>query len=184
MPQNSVKKPLSNYLRPKLLVVKSTERLQAVLDTQGHIALQTLYLLHVRQPDLNLETSYYLLALLNSRLLRDYIYYLSTAYKLVQPQIDLTALAHLPIAWGYPLQQLDIATRAREIERACTIAGNGIEWDQRTTDYYEEQEQAICALYAQIVPSLFTNQDHKEVNCHGENAPHSGLSRQTWSGRA
>lgn len=184
MPQSSVKKLLANYLRPKLLVVKSTERLQAVLDTQGHIVLQTLYLLHVRRPDLDLETSYYLLALLNSRLLRDYIYYLTTAYKLVQPQIDLAALAHLPIAWGYPRQQLEIATRAREIERACTRAGYGIEWDQRMADYYEEQEQAIYALYARIVPSLLRNQDHKGVSCYGENAPNSGLSCQTWSGRA
>src|SRR5437763_2411944 len=46
--REAVTKPLQRYLSPKLLVVKSTDRLQATLDTRGHVVLQTLYLLHVR----------------------------------------------------------------------------------------------------------------------------------------
>src|SRR3989442_124898 len=45
--REAITKPLERYLSPKLLVVKSTDRLQAALDTRGHIALQTLYILHL-----------------------------------------------------------------------------------------------------------------------------------------
>ncbi len=43
--EKALGKPLERYAAPKLLVVKSTNMLQAVLDMQGHVALQTLYLL-------------------------------------------------------------------------------------------------------------------------------------------
>src|SRR5205823_14108836 len=95
--REAITKPLERYLVPKLLVVKSTNQLQAALDTQGHIALQTLYLLYSHMPETNLDTLYFFLALLNSRLLRRYVYVLHTAYKWVQPQIDQHVLAHLPV---------------------------------------------------------------------------------------
>ncbi len=43
--EKTLGKPLARYAMPKLLVVKSTNMLQAALDMQGHVALQTLYLL-------------------------------------------------------------------------------------------------------------------------------------------
>src|SRR5581483_431895 len=79
--REQIMKPLEPYLAPKLLVVKSTGHLQAALDLQGHVVLQTLYLLNLRAPytpvradslqqTQNEDELYFLLALLNSRLLR------------------------------------------------------------------------------------------------------------------
>lgn len=148
----AVKKPLERYLEPKLLIVKSTERLQATLDTQGHVVLQTLYLLQLHKSDP--DTYYFLLALLNSRLLREYVYYLHTAYKLVQPQIEQTVLAHLPIPWGEPGARREIAARARELEQACSKAGSVVEWGEQSSFLFEEQERAIRALYAVAIPGI------------------------------
>ncbi len=151
----AIKKPIERYLGPKLLVVKSTEHLQAALDTRGHIVLQTLYVLRVREKNDSLDTYYFLLALLNSRLLHDYVAHLHTAYKLVQPQLEQGVLARLPVAWGEPEARQAIAERARELERACSETGAVVEWGQYSSPCYEEQERAIRALYAAAVPGIF-----------------------------
>jgi SAM-dependent methyltransferase len=188
----AVKKPLERYLAPKLLVVKSTERLQAALDTRGHVVLQTLYLLQLHKPenespgsgspltgarvspifsfhgwsgeDDRMDTYYFLLALLNSRLLGAYVYYLHTAYKLVQPQIEQTVLARLPIAWSQPEIRQEIAERARALEQACSRAGSVVEWEEQFSFLFEEQERAIRALYAAALPGIFTD---KGVTIYG-----------------
>lgn len=151
----AVQKPLARYHEPKLLVVKSTGNLQAALDTGGHVVLQTLYLLHLRAPDNSLDTCYFLLALLNSRLLRAYVYHLHTAYKLVQPQIEQTVLARLPIPWGEARAREEIAGRARELEQACSTTGSVVEWSEHVIFLYEKQERAIRALYAATTPGMF-----------------------------
>lgn len=204
----ALRKPIERYLQPKLLVVKSTGRLQATLDTRNHVVLQTLYLLHVRsqagddskgyQPQAGMGVSstsvvrtrrgpgegrplagikvspptifsegkggvdtidiyYFLLALLNSRLLRAYVYHLHTAYKLVQPQIEQAVLARLPVPWGDMDALRAIATRARELEQACDKAGPVVEWDEHLTILYEELECALRALYAAAAPGIFTD---------------------------
>ncbi len=153
-----LKKPIERYQRPKLLVVKSTERLQAALDTHSHVVLQTLYLLQLRQPaSKSAETCYFLLALLNSRLLGDYVYHLHTAYKLVQPQIEQAVLAHLPIAWGTVSQRQEIAERARRLAQACSEAGPVVEWEQDLLFLYEEQERAVRALYTAAISEIFAD---------------------------
>jgi SAM-dependent methyltransferase len=159
--RSAIRKPLERYLTPKLLVVKSTGELQAALDTQGHVTLQTLYLLHVRtqasseQEGEMLDTAYFLLALLNSRILRVYVHYLHTAYKLVQPQIEQGVLARLPIPWGEPETRRKIVARARELEDACSKAGPVVEWEEQFPALYEEQERAIRALYATAISGTF-----------------------------
>jgi len=153
----AVKKPLERYREPKLLVVKSTGDLQAALDTDGHVVLQTLYLLHPRTPDSSLNTHYFLLALLNSRLLRAYVYHLHTAYKLVQPQIEQAVLARLPVPWGETQACEEIAARARELEHACSRTGSVVEWDEHITFLYEQQERALRALYAAATPGMFVD---------------------------
>jgi hypothetical protein len=150
----AVKKPLERYREAKLLVVKSSGELQAALDSRGHIVLQTLYLLQLTQ-DPSLDTYYFLLALLNSRLLRAYVYHLHTAYKLVQPQIEQTVLARLPVPWGDAGAQTEISGRARELEDACSKTGPVVEWDEHITFLYERQERAIRALYAAAAPGIF-----------------------------
>lgn len=141
-------KPLRRYRQLKLLVVKSTPYIQAALDTQQHVVLQTLYLLTLRVgtdvscsdsgtvrqrgrdevvPTEEIDELYFLLALLNSRLLREYVYMLYTAYKWVQPQIEQHVLAHLPIPHAELIEsdtKHDIIARAKLLEqhaRACLL---------------------------------------------------------------
>lgn len=154
---SAIKKPLERYLHPKLLVVKSTERLQAALDIQGHAVLQTLYLLQLWNDPDDLDTCYFLLALLNSRLLSSYVYYLHTAYKLVQPQIEQGVLARLPVAWDSVSARLEIAERARALAQACSQIAPGEAWGESVRALYEEQERAVGALYARATPGLFTD---------------------------
>lgn len=155
--RTAVKKPLERYRRPKLLVVKSTERLQAALDTRGHAVLQTLYLLHPRACADQPEICYFLLALLNSRLLSAYVYHLYTAYKLVQPQIEQGVLARLPIAWGSANERRELAERARLLVHACSQADPEVEWNEQINALYEEQEQAVRALYARATSGIFAD---------------------------
>ena len=145
--RKAISKPLQRYLSPKLLVVKSTDRLQATLDQQGHVALQTLYLLHLRYHHANSDHLYFFLALLNSQLLRDYVYTLHTAYKMVQPQIEQRVLASLPVPLVKLEEQEKIIEQSRAIVHACSISGPVVEWSEHITRMYEVQERAICALY-------------------------------------
>ncbi len=159
--RKAVRKPLERYLSPKLLVVKSTDRLQATLDLQGHIALQTLYLLHLHDECQDLDQLYFFLALLNSRLLREYVFVLHTAYKWVQPQIEQHVLACLPIPIVKTEDQQRIIEQAKAIVHACSRLGPVVEWDEHITGMYEEQEHAICALYDSVLPGLLTDKGVK-----------------------
>ncbi|HEX4206690.1 MAG TPA: N-6 DNA methylase [Ktedonobacteraceae bacterium] len=146
--REAVSKPLARYLAPKLLVVKSTGLLQAALDADGHVVLQTLYVLSWRGTTgvANVEEVsdelYFLLALLNSRLLQDYVRVLYTAYKWVQPQIEQHVLAQLPVPLVSVAQKVQIVQRAKLLMHACSTAAPVVE-----LELYEEQERAIYALY-------------------------------------
>lgn len=155
--RQAITKPLERYLSAKLLVVKSTDRLQAALDLKGHIALQTLYLLHPRNQHESLDQLYFFLALLNSRLLREYVYVLHTAYKWVQPQIEQRILASLPVPIVESAYRQQIIERAKALEHACSRSGPVVEWNEHITGIYEEQERAICALYDSVLPGYFTD---------------------------
>ncbi len=174
--RDKIVKPLERYREPKLLVVKSAGQLQACLDVHGHVVLQTLYTLsingestkaistcvetvddgrgqssqRIRESFFSKEDEmYYLLALLNSRLLQEYVYVLHTAYKWVQPQIEQSVLAQLPI----PGKKVDarekeqIIQRSKQIMHACSNAPSDVELKEQRRAWYEEQEQAICRLY-------------------------------------
>ena len=167
IPYKAIKKPLERYLAPKILVVKSVGRLQAALDLREHVVLQTLYMLRLRhnRPQLGQAPSieealddlsdarrdeddlYFLLALLNSRLLQQYVYVLHTAYKWVQPQIEQYVLMHLPIPTIATVTQKEqIVQRARLLMSACDELGPVVELKAQSEEY-EEQERAICSLY-------------------------------------
>lgn len=113
--REQVVKPLERYQAPKLLVVKSTGLLTAALDEQGYVAVQTLYLLHLKAPQCSPG---YVLALLNSRLLRGYLWLHYTAYKLMLPQIEQEALARVPIPLAAAAQQAELAELADHL-RQC-----------------------------------------------------------------
>ena len=158
IPREAISKPLERYLSPKLIVVKSTDCLQAALDTRGHITLQTLYLLHLRTeinvgatladaPANSLDDLYFFLALLNSRLLRDYVYMLHTAYKWVQPQIEQSVLARLPVPIVEAEERKGIIELSKLLVNACSAEDTVVEWKRPIRSIYEEQEQAIRILY-------------------------------------
>ena len=149
--RDAIRKPLARYLTPKLLIVKSTDRLQATLDTRGHAALQTLYMLHVRSTcgeAEQLDDLYFFLALLNSRLLRDYVYMLHTAYKWVQPQIEQRVLASLPVPIVRGYARASVIEQAKTLARACSAHAAVVEWNAEITSRYEALEETIRALYA------------------------------------
>ncbi len=127
--------------------MKSTGFLQATLDLDGHVVLQTLYMLLLRsdKKSASLDELYFLLALLNSRLLRTYIYVLHTAYKWVQPQIEQHVLAHLPIPTIQTPEREQIIARAHVLMDSCSKLSLNVGLEQQ--EIYEEQEQAICRLY-------------------------------------
>ncbi len=153
--REAVVKPLERYLSAKLLVVKSTGRLQATLDKQGHVTLQTLYLLHRRAREASEDDLYFFLALLNSRLLSEYVYMLHTAYKWVQPQIEQSVLAGLPVPLIETDEQQRIVELARQLVHACSTGNSVVEWGQDIERMYEKLERAISVLYASALPGLF-----------------------------
>jgi hypothetical protein len=182
--REAIKKPLERYLAPKILVVKSVGRLQAALDIYGHIVLQTLYLLHLRPdrpvlgqaPYIRREGSpdgtasdlaeaqrdeddlYFLLALLNSRLLQQYVYVLHTAYKWVQPQIEQHVLMHLPIPTiATATQKEQIVQRSRLLMTTCDKLGPVVELKAESEELYAEQEQAICSLYTAALEGNYSS---------------------------
>ena len=102
---------------------------------------------------------YFFLALLNSRLLREYVYALHTAYKMVQPQIEQRVLASLPVPLVKSEEQQQIIAQSRAIVHACSSSGPVVEWSKHITSMYEELERAICALYdSALAGSLLTKE--------------------------
>jgi SAM-dependent methyltransferase len=149
--RDAISKPLERYLAAKLLVVKSMNRLQATLDVQGHVALQTLYLLHLRERDAHVDDLYFYLALLNSRLLRQYVYVLHTAYKWIQPQIEQIVLARLPVPIVTEHEKKEVIACAKLLVHACSAPSTVVEWNEDMQDLYEEQERALSALYNALI---------------------------------
>jgi hypothetical protein len=152
----AITKPLERYLAPKLLVVKSTERLKATLDLQGHVALQTLYLLNLRTKhietflaDAQEDSLYFLMALLNSRLLREYVYVLHTAYKWVQPQIEQHILACLPIPLIETDETHEIIAYAKQLSEPYSQRDTS--GDRQIASLCEEIEHGVCKLYEKVV---------------------------------
>jgi hypothetical protein len=156
--------------------------LQTALDLRGHVVLQTLYVLQLQSPNPTSENDeaniiprsqedilYFLLALLNSRLLNDYISMVHTAYKWVLPQIEQHVLAQLPIPLISAPEQAQIIERARHLMResddACSLLPTVVELEKepqkgqrpvasplsldsrQLAQEREELEQAICRLY-------------------------------------
>lgn len=155
--RDKIVKPLERYLRPKLLIVKSSDRLQACLDLQGHVVLQTLYMISIsehsgsapaasattpadssssqqRPEDLfTIEDElYYLLALFNSQQLREYVYVMHTAYKWVQPQIEQRVLEQLPILYNVDARvKRQIIQHTKQIMHACSGSSSAVELKER-----------------------------------------------------
>lgn len=92
--RESVAKPLDWYCGPKIVLQKSSARVVAVFDREGYVVPQSVYGIKLR-PDGHHPL--YLLAVLNSKFMSEYVFRAFTGYKLVQPQIELEDVRALPI---------------------------------------------------------------------------------------
>ncbi|MGB8347004.1 MAG: hypothetical protein WCD86_19100, partial [Ktedonobacteraceae bacterium] len=120
-----------------------------------------------------IDDLYYFLALLNSRLLREYVYVLHTAYKWVQPQIEQHVMARLPIPIATIAEKQEIIERAKQLTLACSEAGAVVEWNQTQQHLYEEQERAISALYE----TALVCHETEDLPCHSERSEESDVSQ-------
>ena len=94
-----VRKPLERYHARKILIQKSSAHLIAALDRvskrhPGYVFPQSVYAVELTEHGMD---HCYLLCLLNSRVLNEYIWRTVTGYKLLQPQLELEDIRALPI---------------------------------------------------------------------------------------
>lgn len=94
-----IRKPIDRYERTKILVQKSSPRVIAALDEsrgwhKGYVFPQSVYAIELAPDGIH---PLYLLCLLNSRVINDYIWRTVTAYKMVQPQLEIEDIRALPI---------------------------------------------------------------------------------------
>ena len=87
------------------------------------------------------------MALLNSRLLREYVYVLHTAYKWVQPQIEQHVLARLPIPILEADEKHEIIAYAKQLREAYSQGNTSVEGRREILGIYEQIEHAVCILY-------------------------------------
>ena len=94
-----VKKPLERYHSTKILIQKSSPRIIAALDRvskrhPGYVFPQSVYAVELEDPGMD---PLYLLCILNSRVMNEYVWRAVTGYKLLQPQLEIEDIRALPI---------------------------------------------------------------------------------------
>jgi hypothetical protein len=87
---------------------------------------------------------------------------LHTAYKWVQPQIEQSVLARLPVPIVKAEQRKHIIELSKLLVHACSAEDTVVEWKQPIRSLYEEQEHVIRTLYASVLPGFFTA---AEIHC-------------------
>jgi len=121
IPSERVRKPLSRYCRTKVLIQKSAGRVIAALDEvrrrhRGYVFPQSVYAVELKPDGMD---HLYLLCILNSEVMNEYVRRRVTAYKMVQPQLEIKDIRALPI------RQINFTTapgrRAREVSRAAAL---------------------------------------------------------------
>lgn len=96
---NWIKKPIERYHSTKLLIQKSSAHIIAALDRvskrhPGYVFPQSVYAVELDEHGIS---PWYLLCILNSRVINEYIRRTVTGYKLLQPQLELEDIRALPI---------------------------------------------------------------------------------------
>lgn len=94
-----VKKSVERYHSTKIMLQKSSARLVAALDRVsknhiGYVFPQSVYGIELCKPGID---EVYLLCILNSRVMNEYVRRAVTGYKFVQPQIEIEDIRALPI---------------------------------------------------------------------------------------
>jgi len=94
-----VKKPIERYHSTKVLIQKSSARVIAAIDRvskrhPGYVFPQSVYAVELAEHGID---PWYLLCILNSQVINEYIRRTVTGYKLLQPQLELEDIRALPI---------------------------------------------------------------------------------------
>ncbi|OFX14307.1 MAG: hypothetical protein A2Z18_11175 [Armatimonadetes bacterium RBG_16_58_9] len=97
--RSKVKKRVERYLSTKILLRKSSARIIAALDQAsgrhpGYVFPQSVYAIELQLRGMH---ELYLLCLLNSEVMNEYLWRTVTGYKFLQPQIELEDIRALPI---------------------------------------------------------------------------------------
>jgi len=138
-----IRKPLGRYHSTKILIQKSSAHLIAALDRvtrrhPGYVFPQSVYAVELAGHGM---APLYLLCLLNSRVLDEYIRRTVTGYKLLQPQLELEDIRALPI------RRIDFTTHISERE-ADLARGIGIFESEslRSGEFAELANFAVACL--------------------------------------
>lgn len=96
---SKIRKQVNRYLSTKLLIQKSSAYVIAAVDVvsdehSGYVFPQSVYGVELSKPGID---EYYLLCILNSAFMDEYIRRTVTGYKLLQPQLELEDIRSLPI---------------------------------------------------------------------------------------
>lgn len=113
--RGNVKKNLEWYQNPKIVLQKSSARVVAAHDASGFVIPQSVYGISLREGHYH---PLYLLAVLNSAFMSDYVFRAYTGYKMVQPQIELEDVRALPIRTidfeANPVERTEFAAEAMD----------------------------------------------------------------------
>jgi len=110
-----VRKPITRYHSTKILIQKSSAHIIAALDRvskrhSGYVFPQSVYAVELTEHGMD---PLYLLCILNSRIMNEYIRRTVTGYKLLQPQLEIEDIRALPI------RRVSFTTHVSEREADC-----------------------------------------------------------------
>ena len=138
-----IRKPLESYHSAKILIQKSSAHLIAALDRvskrhPGYVFPQSVYAVELAEHGMD---PLYLLCLLNSQVLNEYVRRTVTDYKLLQPQLELEDIRALPI------RRVSFTTHISERE-SDTARGIGVFESEslRSADFAELANFAVGCL--------------------------------------
>ena len=98
----TIKKDAALYQAPKLVMLKTGYRCIAGFDHVGYTTMQSVYNIHMIQPQMAYES---LLALLNSRFVYYYVYKTFTSYKGLFPQLNQSTVEAIPVPANFQANQ-------------------------------------------------------------------------------
>lgn len=110
-----VRKPIERYHSTKMLIQKSSAHIIGALDRvskrhRGYLFPQSVYAIELTEHGMD---PLYLLCILNSRVMNEYIRRTVTGYKLLQPQLEIEDIRALPI------RRVSFTTHVSEREADC-----------------------------------------------------------------
>ena len=157
----TIKKDTWRYAAPKIIMLKTGYRCIAALDMEGHVTMQSVYNLHVTQPEIAYET---LLALLNSRFARWFVYKIFTSYKGLFPQLNQSTIQAIPVPLTIGSRQDELVRLAQEVVALKTASASENIDCMQIEQVDREIDRVIYALYGlaeaeiALVEMYFPNQ--------------------------